>query len=292
MNFVKHRYIYMAISAILIIAGICFAAVKGFNLGIDFSGGTVITIQAPKFIEEEKIRNILKKYDNTIGIQYSGENKSDIIVKSTKDFDTTQMTEIKYALEQELSIDRTAISSDSAEPTMGKEIQRKAIISILIASALMLVYITIRFEFLFGVAAICALIHDVLITVGFYAIFSFPVNSSLIAAVLTILGYSINATIIIFDRIREERKLQPKATKEDIINSAVNHTIRRSIFTTVTTLLAVFTLYYVGVEAVKVLALPLIIGMVSGFWSSVFLAPNFWYIFCGGDEAKVAQNKR
>lgn len=292
MNFVKHRYIYMAISAILIIAGIFFAAVKGFNFGIDFSGGTVITIQAPKFIEEQKIRSIFDKYDNTIGIQYSGENKSDIIVKSTKDFDTTQMTEIKYALEKELSIDRTAISSDSAEPTMGKEIQRKAVISILIASALMLVYITIRFEFLFGVAAICALLHDVLITVGFYAIFSFPVNSSLIAAILTIVGYSINATIIIFDRIREERKLQPKASKEDIINSAVNHTIRRSIFTTLTTLLAVFTLYYVGVEAVKVLALPLIVGMVSGFWSSVFLAPNFWYVFSGGDEAKVAQKRR
>ena len=280
----------MAISAILIIAGICFAAVKGFNFGIDFSGGTVITIQAPKFIEEQKIRSIFDKYDNTIGIQYSGENKSDIIVKSTKDFDTTQMTEIKYALEKELSIDRTAISSDSAEPTMGKEIQRKAVISILIASALMLVYITIRFEFLFGVAAICALLHDVLITVGFYAIFT--VNSSLIAAILTIVGYSINATIIIFDRIREERKLQPKASKEDIINSAVNHTLRRSIFTTLTTLLAVFTLYYVGVEAVKVLALPLIVGMVSGFWSSVFLAPNFWYVFSGGDEAKVAQKRR
>lgn len=292
MNFVKHRYLYMAISAVLIIIGIGFAVVKGFNLGIDFSGGTVITIQAPKFIEEDKVRGIFDKFDNTVGIQYSGEDKTDIIVKSTKEFDTTKMTEIKYDLEKTLGIDRSKISSDSAEPTMGKEIQRKAVISIIIASVLMLIYITIRFEFMFGLSAIAALLHDVLITIGFYAVFSFPMNSSLIAAVLTIVGYSINATIIIFDRIREEIKLQPKASKETVINAAVNETIRRSIFTTITTLAAVFTLYYIGVDAVKVLALPLIIGMISGFWSSVFLAPNFWYILSGGENRNNTVKKK
>lgn len=208
-------------------------------------------------------------------------------MKSTKDFDTNQMTEIKYDLEEKFGIDRSAISSDSTEPTMGKEIQRKAVISIIITSALMLLYITIRFEFMFGLAAIIALLHDVLITVGFYAVFKFPVNSSLIAAILTIVGYSINATIIIFDRIREDIKLQPKASKAIILNSAVNQTIRRSIFTTITTLVAVFILYYVGVEAVKVLALPLIVGMISGFWSSVFIAPNLWYMFTGGESNKA-----
>lgn len=287
MDFVKNRKVYFIISALLIIVGIVFSIVRGFNLGIDFSGGTIITIQAKEFIDEEKIRSIFNKYDETVGIQYSGDNKEEIIVKSTKDFDTNQMTEIKYDLEEKFGIDRSAISSDSTEPTMGKEIQRKAVISIIITSALMLLYITIRFEFMFGLAAIIALLHDVLITVGFYAVFKFPVNSSLIAAILTIVGYSINATIIIFDRIREDIKLQPKASKAIILNSAVNQTIRRSIFTTITTLVAVFILYYVGVEAVKVLALPLIVGMISGFWSSVFIAPNLWYMFTGGESNKA-----
>ncbi|MCI6610339.1 MAG: protein translocase subunit SecF [Ezakiella sp.] len=287
MDFVKNRKVYFIISALLIIVGIVFSIVNGFNLGIDFSGGTIITIQAKEFIEEAKIRDIFNKYDETVGIQYSGANKEEIIVKSTKDFDTNQMTEIKYDLEEKFGLDRSAISSDSTEPTMGKEIQRKAVISILITSALMLLYITIRFEFMFGLAAIIALLHDVLITLGFYAVFKFPVNSSLIAAILTIVGYSINATIIIFDRIREDIKLQPKASKAVILNSAVNQTLRRSIFTTITTLVAVFTLYYVGVEAVKVLALPLIVGMISGFWSSVFIAPNLWYTLTGGESNRA-----
>lgn len=287
MDFVKNRKVYFIISALLIIVGIVFSIVNGFNLGIDFSGGTIITIQAKEFIDEAKIRDIFNKYDETVGIQYSGANKEEIIVKSTKDFDTNQMTEIKYDLEEKFGLDRSAISSDSTEPTMGKEIQRKAVISILITSALMLLYITIRFEFMFGLAAIIALLHDVLITLGFYAVFKFPVNSSLIAAILTIVGYSINATIIIFDRIREDIKLQPKASKAVILNSAVNQTLRRSIFTTITTLVAVFTLYYVGVEAVKVLALPLIVGMISGFWSSVFIAPNLWYTLTGGESNRA-----
>lgn len=277
----------MIISAIIILVGVFFYVTKGFNFGIDFTGGTVIEIQSDKFVEEDEIRGVFDKYDSQIGILYSGEEKKDIIIKSTKDFDTSVITEIKYAIEEKLGIDRKAISSSTTGATMGKEIQRKAFISVLIAGALMLLYITIRFEFTFGLAAICGLLHDILITLSFYAIFYYPVNSSLIAAVLTIVGYSINSTIVIFDRIREELKIQPRANREDVINASLMKTMRRSILTTFTTLVAVFTLYYVGVEAVKVLALPLVIGMCAGTYSSVLLAPNFWFMFNKGNQPRT-----
>lgn len=286
MNFVKYRWLFIIFSLIVIGVGVVFYFTKGMNYGIDFTGGTVIEVNTNSFIEEEKIRDIMTEYDNTVSVVYSGENKEKIIIKSTKDFNSAELGTIKHQFEEKLGIDRKSISSDSTGATMGKEIQRKAIISIVIASLLMLVYITIRFEFTFGLSSVIALIHDVLITLAFYAIFSFPVNSSLIAAILTVVGYSINATIIIFDRIRENRRNFSKLSKEEIINTSLKSTMRRSILTTLTTLLAVLTLYYVGVESVKVLALPLIIGMISGTYSSICIAPNLWYLFNSSNKVK------
>lgn len=286
MNFVKYRWLFIIFSLIVIGVGVVFYFTKGMNYGIDFTGGTVIEVNSNSFIEEEKIRDIMTEYDNTVSVVYSGENKEKIIIKSTKDFNSSELGTIKHQFEEKLGIDRKSISSDSTGATMGKEIQRKAIISIVIASLLMLVYITIRFEFTFGLSSVIALIHDVLVTLAFYAIFSFPVNSSLIAAILTVVGYSINATIIIFDRIRENRRNFSKLSKEEIINTSLKSTMRRSILTTLTTLLAVLTLYYVGVESVKVLALPLIIGMISGTYSSICIAPNLWYLFNSSNKVK------
>ena len=286
MNFVKYRWLFIIFSLIVIGIGVVFYFTKGMNYGIDFTGGTVIEVNTNSFIEEEKIRDIMTEYDNTVSVVYSGENKEKIIIKSTRDFNSAELGTIKHQFEEKLGIDRKSISSDSTGATMGKEIQRKAIISIVIASLLMLVYITIRFEFTFGLSSVIALIHDVLITLAFYAIFSFPVNSSLIAAILTVVGYSINATIIIFDRIRENRRNFSKLSKEEIINTSLKSTMRRSILTTLTTLLAVLTLYYVGVESVKVLALPLIIGMISGTYSSICIAPNLWYLFNSSNKVK------
>jgi preprotein translocase SecF subunit len=162
---------------------------------------------------------------------------------------------------------------------MGREIREKALLSICIAGVAMLGYITFRFEFKFGLAAIIALLHDVLVTISVYIIFKLPVNSSFIAAILTIVGYSINDTIVIFDRIREEMKLNPKDGLEDIVNNSIKHSYRRTINTTITTVLAVLILYIFGVDDVKVLALPLMLGMIAGTYSSIFIAPTLWYNF-------------
>ena len=277
MNFIKNRKIFYAISSLFIVVGIIFFFMNGFNFGIDFTGGTVFEIHADKYIESSQIMPIFHELDNTASVVYSGEEKSTAIVKSTKDFNTKQIGEIKEKIKETLGIEKEKISSDSTGATMGREIQRKAVTSIIIAGVLMLLYITIRFEFKFGLAAVIALLHDVLITLSCYAIFQLPFNSSLIAAILTIVGYSINATIIIFDRIREEKRFMNGRTMEEVINYSINRTLRRTIITTVTTVFAVVTLYYVGAEAVKVLAMPLLIGLLAGAYSSLFLASSVWY---------------
>ena len=160
---------------------------------------------------------------------------------------------------------------------MGKEIRKKALLSSLIAALFMLIYISWRFELKFAIAAILALAQDVLITLSIYAIFKIPINSAFIAAILTILGYSINDTIVIFDRIREEMKLNPKTNAEDIINISIKKSLTRTINTSLTTLIAVVLLYIFGVEDVQILALPLIFGIISGTYSSLFIASPLWY---------------
>lgn len=277
MNIIKNRRKYIFISLAIIFAGLIMFFINGLNYGIDFTGGTIIQLSSGKFIPVENIRKITDEFDKNASIIHGGTNKEEIIIRSTLDLSNEDTNKIITSFESELGIDRKNTQSEKFGAFMGKEIRNKAVISIIIASVAMLIYITFRFEFKFGLAAIVALIHDVLFTIAIYAIFKLPVNSSFIAAILTIVGYSINDTIVIFDRIREERKLNPKESVENIINGSISHSLRRTINTTVTTVVAVIVLYIVGVEDVKVLALPLILGMIAGTYSSIFIAAPFWY---------------
>lgn len=277
MKLIKNKNTFRIISVAIILVGLVMFLINGFNFGIDFTGGTIIEISANKFIEVEDAKAIMDEYDNDASIIHGGTNKEELIIKSTLDLSNESVNGIISSFADEYGVDKDNIKSEKFGPTMGKEIRDKAWLSITIASIAMLLYITFRFEFKFGLAALIALLHDVIITVAVYAIFKLPVNSSFIAAILTIVGYSINDTIVIFDRIREELRLNPKVTLDNIINGSIQHSLRRTIITTITTLIAVIVLYIIGVEAVKVLALPLIIGMLSGTYSSLFIAPAVWF---------------
>lgn len=277
MKLIKNKNTFRIISVAIILVGLVMFLINGFNFGIDFTGGTIIEISANKFIEVEDAKAIMDEYDNDASIIHGGTNKEELIIKSTLDLSNESVNGIISSFVEEHGVDKDNIKSEKFGPTMGKEIRDKAWLSITIATIAMLLYITFRFEFKFGLAAIIALLHDVIITVAVYAIFKLPVNSSFIAAILTIVGYSINDTIVIFDRIREELRLNPKVTLDNIINGSIQHSLRRTIITTITTLIAVVVLYIIGVEAVKVLALPLIIGMLSGTYSSLFIAPAVWF---------------
>jgi len=190
---------------------------------------------------------------------------------------TSYKQAIFNAFKEEYNLEEDAfIQAQTFGPAIGDEIRRKAIISILIAAIGMLLYITFRFELKFGISAIVALVHDVLIALAVYALLRIPVNSSFVAAILTIVGYSINDTIVVFDRIRENLDLMKKEKYDDIVNKSISQTIIRSINTSFTTLIAIVTLYILGVEAIKDFALPLIVGVLAGTYSSIFIASPVW----------------
>lgn len=277
MNIIKNRKIYIIVSLAIIIAGIIMFAFKGLNYGIDFTGGSLIQINIGKFISVEEVREIMDLYDKEASVLHFGAEKDGIIIKSTLDLSNQDITSIINQYIEKYNIDEDNFQSEKFGPFMGKEIRNKALLSTLIATVLMLGYITWRFEFAFGLAAIVALVHDILIMLAVYSILRIPVNSSFIAAILTILGYSINDTIVIFDRIRENLKLYPKETLDNLINNSIKQSITRTINTSITTLIAVLVIYVLGVEDIKVLALPLILGIMSGTYSSLFIAAPLWY---------------
>lgn len=277
MNVIKNRKIYRIISLIILIIGLAMYFINGFNYGIDFTGGTVIEIELGKEVSVEEITPLVEKFDKDISVIHAGKDKEQLIIKSTLDLSNEDVLEITNIFEEKYNISQDEVSASKIGPSMGSEIRNKALLSIGISTIAMLIYISIRFEFKFALASIIALIHDVLITIAIYAIFKLPVNSSFIAAILTIVGYSINDTIVIFDRIRENLKFNKSKDLKDIVNESINSSLRRTINTSVTTITAVAILYIVGVDAIRVLALPLILGMLAGTYSSIFIAPSIWY---------------
>jgi len=277
MNVIKNRKIYRIISLIILIIGLAMYFINGFNYGIDFTGGTVIEIELGKEVSVEEITPLVEKFDKDISVIHAGKDKEQLIIKSTLDLSNEDVLEITNIFEENYNISQDEVSASKIGPSMGSEIRNKALLSIGISTIAMLIYISIRFEFKFALASIIALIHDVLITIAIYAIFKLPVNSSFIAAILTIVGYSINDTIVIFDRIRENLKFNKSKDLKDIVNESINSSLRRTINTSVTTITAVAILYIVGVDAIRVLALPLILGMLAGTYSSIFIAPSIWY---------------
>ena len=217
----------------------------------------------------------MKEYDSN-AVTKTVEN-TQYEIKS-KDLDETKTSEMFKALKEKYSLEDSALISQSQiGPSVGKELTRNAIASVLVACIAMLFYIAIRFEFNFGVAAIVALVHDVLITLAFYAVFNIPVNNSFIAAMLTIVGYSINDTIVIFDRIRENRHSMRRSTPTEIANTSINRTLARSINTSLTTLIIIGAVN-VFVPTVREFSLPLLIGIAAGAYSSIFIASPVWVL--------------
>lgn len=277
MNVIKNRKTYRIISLIILVIGLVMYFINGFNYGIDFTGGTVIEIDLGKEVMVDEITPLVEKFDKDISVIHAGKDKEQLIIKSTLDLSNEDVLEITKIFEDKYSISQDEVSASKIGPSMGSEIRNKALLSIGISTIAMLIYISIRFEFKFALASIIALIHDVLITIAIYAIFKLPVNSSFIAAILTIVGYSINDTIVIFDRVRENLKFNRNKDLKDIVNDSINSSLRRTINTSITTITAVVILYVVGVDAIRVLALPLILGMLAGTYSSIFIAPGIWY---------------
>lgn len=289
--FVKSRYTFYVISAILIIAGIVGLFVRGLNWSIDFTGGMAATVNLTPAKEGvvpmqiDQLRSIMK--DNgypDAEIQRIGESSEAtflIKIKSTKDLDETKadLLEIitsklpEYVENRDVEND-LFVQMDVVGQKAGSEMQNNAILAVLIALVLMVLYIWIRFEFTFGLMAIVALFHDVMIIVGIFALTGREITIQIIAALLTIVGYSINDTIVIYDRIREDLKIYRKDPIPDVFNRSINRTLSRTVITAGTTLLTALALYFFGGTVLHDFAFAMSLGIIFGTYSSIFVASN------------------
>ena len=275
LKIVQKSKIWFSISFLLIIVGIGFMFTKGLNFGIDFKGGTQVVVQMEQGFNKEAVDKVIQKYapdaiTNTV-------NTNQLEIKSNS-LDTEKVKEMVATLTKDFKLkDNALVSENQIGASVGKELTKDSIIALIIAIVAVLIYVIIRFETNYGIAAIVALLHDILLTVSFYAVFQIPVNTPFIAAVLTIVGYSLNDTIVIFDRIRGNVKKMRASSSEEIANKSISQTMTRSINTTLTTLVSIVAVYFF-VPSVRDFTLPLIIGIACGAYSSIFIASPVWCI--------------
>lgn len=307
LNIIGKRKIWYAISILVILAGVISFAIQGFNFGIDFTGGsyvqltfhegapvdegateegeeTEVTNVTPIKVDLGELREVVNQHvDKTPTIQFDETNTAYLIrTELTTEEEVQTMLD---GIESEIGayqIDRNELVG----PTIGNELTEKAIIALALACALMLIYISIRFQLWFGVAAIITLIHDALIVLAVFSIFQLEISSSFIAAILTVVGYSINATIVVFDRVRESQPNYNVHERASLMNDSISLTFARSINTTITTLLTLFALMIFGGDTTKIFVFAMIVGITAGFYSSVCLSSSLYYDLVGCFQKK------
>lgn len=279
---VERTKIWFTLSLTVIIAGILFVAIKGLNYGIDFKGGTLLDIGMNKEItvqDKKDLNDILKQYTKKYSIRDINNKKEFEIIIQSGAIKDEKISEIKNKIKDKFKLgNKYIVNEENIGGSVGKELTKKAWIAMVLAAGVMLIYITIRFEVDFAFAAIMALLHDILITISVYAILGIKVNSPFIAAILTILGYSINDTIVVFDRIRENKKKLGKVSLDILVDTSINQTIKRSINTSLSTLITIIALLIL-VPSIREFTLPLTVGIAVGTYSSIFIASPIWVLF-------------
>ena len=262
------------LSGILIIASLVFLVFKGLNFGVDFKGGTLIELRTDKSSANiTKIRDSFNQMNlGDVSVKNFG-NETDFVVKFEKQNsnDPRFIEEIKTKLSNSIgSVDFRRV--ENVGPKVSAELLRSGVIAIALSLAAMLLYIWIRFEWQFSLGAILALFHDVIITLGVFSVFSLEINLSIVAAVLTIVGYSMNDTVVIFDRVRENLRKYADVKIFELTNISINETLSRTIITSVTTLLALLSIFIFGGEILKGFSLAMILGVIFGTYSSIYIA--------------------
>ncbi len=286
-DFVSKFKIAIVISLLVIAVGIASLVVQGGpKLGIEFKGGTSIEVQFNKPVKVVDLRNAIKLSPSfkDSKIQSFGKTNQEFIMYTKASTSSTTKNiedELKTSLDKKFKNSYTILKVDMVGPKIGKEFKDKGIEATIIALFAILIYISIRFQYRFALGAIAALTHDVLITVGFLSLFGYEFTLDVVAAILTIVGYSINDTIVIFDRIREKVNNNRKLSNADAINKGVNETLSRTILTAGTTLFVVLALYLFGGHDLKGLSFALLVGIISGTYSSIFIASPILLIFKG-----------
>lgn len=278
---IKHRNKYVIFSSVMVLASLIFFLVIPLNLSVDFKGGELLQLQFKQKLNKDKLNNTLEGLEKDIPqlnarrLQYSEGNT---IVVRTEQLQENQKVLLKEKVKEQVG-DFDVVKNDTVGPTIGKELAANALKALGIGAILIIIYVTVRFEFVYAIAGLLALLHDVIITAGLIALFRFEINTPFIAAILTILGYSINDTIVVFDRIRENEEKEGKKKEYGvIIDESINQVFVRSMYTSITTTISVLMLLLFGGETLRTFSMALFIGMIFGTYSSVFLASPLVYM--------------
>lgn len=290
-NYLGKKNIFFATSALIILIGfgtMIFNSAKiggAFNYGIDFKGGTLtnVTFNEDMSLDDlsKNVKPVVDAVTGDAGTQTTKVKGTNEVIIKTRSLNKDEREALNKALVDNFGVDEEKITAESISATISNEMKNDAIFATILSTVLMLLYIWFRFKDIrFAAASVLALVHDVLVVLALYALFRWSVGSTFIACILTIVGYSINATIVIFDRIRENKKEKGnKLSKEELVNLSINQTLTRSINSSLTTFIMVLVLYIVGVSSIREFALPLMAGIIIGTYSSVCLAGSMWYVF-------------
>ena len=304
-DFVGKRAIFFIIALVFALSAPIAMAYHGSNDGsplnysLEFAGGTAATVEFGEEYSLEDLENEVKPVvaeitgDNDITFQQV-QDSTQVIIK-TRELSIDERASLNTALTESFNVGEDGVDYENISATISNDMRSSAIRAAIIVVICMLIYIWIRFRDLrFASSSVIALIHDLLVVLAFYAVFRLSVGSQFIAVMLTILGYSINATIVIFDRIRENLKVMKGEDYKSIVNASITQTLTRSAYTTLTTFISIFVLYLIGVPSIKEFALPIIIGLIAGAYSSIFISGNLWYVMktrLGKKAAKTSKKR-
>jgi preprotein translocase subunit SecF len=279
-NFTRWRWHALVVSALLVVLGLVQIARNGLPLGIDFSGGTIVVLKFQQPTSEEAVRAALTNIPGEKVVQqYGAASANEVLIRLPQAEQTEQGTSLEQGARQVVDAVRAAnigafetVSTEIVGPVIGKDLQRKGIYATLASILGITLYIAFRFRLSFGIGAIAATLHDVIVTLAVLTVFGYELSLNVIAAILTITGYSVNDTIVIFDRVRENARTMRGLSLEQQVNTAVNQTLSRTIITAGTTFLSVLALFIFGGEVLEGFAFTMLIGIISGTYSTVFIA--------------------
>jgi preprotein translocase subunit SecF len=287
-NFVGRRLIWYIIALAIIIPGIISLFVQGLNLGIDFTGGSIFQVNFENSVQLADVRAVVDKHVGSATIQESENNR---FVIRTFEISTDVVKEIVDDLSATLGTAELGGDTEDVSPVIGRELLSNARWALIIAGIFMLIYIAFRFQFDFAVTSILALLHDSIVTVGIFSIFQIPINGAFIAAILTVIGYSINNTIVVFDRVRENQRIMRNVDMPELLNASINQTVTRSVNTVLAIMFLLVSLYFLGGATTKTFILALIVGNIAGFYSSLFLVCSILSDFYKKFGANFGQGK-
>ena len=271
-NFMRPRKIASVLSILMVVLSIFSLSFKGLNAGLDFTGGTLIEIKLSQSTNLEEIREVLgSKLEDDFQVSYFG-SEQDVLIKIPGGSENNLSDEIVAALKNSFQFDLRR--KDFIGPQIGEELRDQGGLGILAAMLVMMVYIMFRFQFKFAIGALLALIHDVLIVLGFFSLFYIGFNLTVLAAILAVIGYSLNDTIVVSDRIRENYRKKRKSDNVDVINRSLNHMLGRTLITSLTTLLVLLALLILGGDFIQNFAIALICGVIVGTYSSIYVLCN------------------